>query len=320
MANGKWLVTGSAGFCGSALVDLLVARGCQVFGVDVTAVDAHPAQHLDAAYEPIQADLADADAVHRLVADVEPDYIAHLAALTNPAAPLATLYEANVYGTVHLLDAVKAAVPACMVLIAGSSAQYGLTSPDENPITEAQSFRPITHYAVTKATQDLVGAMYSATGLRVIRTRTFNIVGPRQKANFVSSAFAKQIAEIERGLRSPLIEVGNLAARRDFVDVRDVVRAYGLALVHGRPGAVYNVCSGKERSVRELLDGLLALSKVADIDVRQVPDRLQAADLPTQVGSYERLAADTGWRPEITWEQMMQDLLDYWREVVAGGG
>ena len=113
---------------------------------------------------------------------------------------------------------------------------------------------------------------------------------------------------------------GNLVARRDFVDVRDVVRAYGLALVHGRPGAVYNVCSGKERSVRELLDGLLALSKVADIDVRQVPDRLQAADVPAQVGSYDRLAADTGWRPEITWEQMMQDLLDYWREVVAGGG
>ncbi len=205
-------------------------------------------------------------------------------------------------------------------MIAGSSAQYGLTSPDENPITEAQSFRPITHYAVTKATQDLVGAMYGAAGLRVIRTRTFNIVGPRQKANFVSSAFAKQIAEIERGLRSPLIEVGNLDARRDFVDVRDVVRAYGLALVHGRPGAVYNVCSGKERSVRELLDGLLALSTVADIDVRQVPDRMQAADVPAQVGSYERLAADTGWRPEITWEQMMRDLLDYWREVVAGGG
>ena len=153
MANGKWLVTGCAGFCGSTLVDLLVAQGCQVFGVDVTAVDAHPAQHSGAAYEPIQADLADASAVRRLVADVEPDYIAHLAALTNPAAPLAALYEANVYGTVHLLDAVKAAVPACMVLIAGSSAQYGLTSPDENPITEAQSFRPITHYAVTKATQ-----------------------------------------------------------------------------------------------------------------------------------------------------------------------
>ena len=245
MANGKWLVTGSAGFCGSALVELLVAQGCQVFGVDVAVVDADAAQRLGAACELIQADLADADAVHRLVADVEPDYIAHLAALTNPTAPLATLYEANVYGTVHLLDAVKAAAPACTVLIAGSSAQYGLTLPDENPITEAQSFRPITHYAVTKATQDLVGAMYGAAGMRVIRTRTFNIVGPRQKANFVSSAFAKQIVEIERGLRLPVIEVGNLDARRDFVDVRDVVRAYWLALAYGRPGAVYNVCSGK---------------------------------------------------------------------------
>ena len=121
-------------------------------------------------------------------------------------------------------------------------------------------------------------------------------------------------------MRSPVIEVGNLDARRDFVDVRDVVRAYGLALAHGHAGAVYNVCSGTERSVRELLDGSLALSTVADIDVRQVADRMQAADVPAQVGSYKRLAADTGWRPEITWEQMMRDLLDYWREVVAGEG
>ena len=227
MAKNKWLVTGSAGFCGSALVDLLVAQGCQVFGVDVAAVDAHTAQRLGPAYELIQADLADADAVHRLVADVEPDYIVHLAALTNPAAPLAALVEANVYGTVHLLDAVKVAAPACTVLIAGSSAQYGLTQPHENPITEAQNFRPITYYAVTKATQDLVGAMYSAAGVRVIRTRAFNAVGPRQKANFVSAAFAKQIAEIERGLRPPVIEVGNLEARRDFVDVRDLYAPIG---------------------------------------------------------------------------------------------
>jgi GDP-4-dehydro-6-deoxy-D-mannose reductase len=162
--------------------------------------------------------------------------------------------------------------------------------------------------------------MYGASGVRIIRTRTFNIVGPRQKANFVSSAFAKQIAEIERGMRSPVIEVGNLDARRDFVDVRDVVRAYWLSLAHGQAGATYNVCSGRGRSVHELLDGLLALSTVADIEVRQVADRMQGADVPAQVGSYDRLAAGTGWRPEITWEQMMRDLLNYWREVVAGGG
>ena len=319
MAPDTWLVTGIAGFCGSTLAELLTAQGCRVAGVDVVPMDADTSRRLGAACELYQTNLADSDALRRLVTEVEPDYVVHLAALTNPAAPLAALYEANVYGTVHLLDAVQTAAPACTVLIAGSSAQYGLTRPEENPITEAQSFRPITHYAVTKATQDLVGAMYGEAGVRVIRTRTFNIVGPRQKAAFASASFAKQIVEIERGLRPPVIEVGNLDARRDFVDVRDVVRAYWLALKHGRPGAVYNVCSGQGHSVRELLDGLLALSSVTPIEVRQVEHRLQAADVPAQVGSYERLAADTGWRPEISWEQMMQDLLDYWRDVVAGG-
>ena len=160
--------------------------------------------------------------------------------------------------------------------------------------------------------------MYSAAGVRVIRTRTFNIFGPRQRENFVHAAFAKQIVEIERGQHAPVIEVGNLDAQRDFVDVRDVVRAYWLALAHGQPGAVYNVCSGKGRSVRELLDGLLALSRVADIEVRQVAHRMQPADVPAQMGSYQRLAADTDWRPEVTWEQTLRDLLDYWREVLAG--
>lgn len=318
MASDTWLITGVAGFCGSALAERLVAQGRQVVGIDVAAVDSETAKRLGATCELIQADLSDPEAVHRWVAAIHPRYIAHLAALTNPTAPLATLVEANVYGTVHVLDAVKASAPECSVLIAGSSAQYGLTLPNENPITETQNFRPITYYAVTKATQDLLGALYGARGLRVIRTRTFNIVGPRQKAAFVSAAFAKQIAEIERGVRPPVIEVGNLEARRDFVDVRDVVHAYELALTHGETGAVYNVCSGKDHSVHEMLDGLLALSPMAGIEIRQVADRMQTADVPAQVGSYQQLATDTGWRPEIGWEQMLRDLLDYWRSQIEG--
>jgi GDP-4-dehydro-6-deoxy-D-mannose reductase len=268
----------------------------------------------------IQGDLADLLAVRHWVAAFRPEYVAHLAALTNPAAPLATLVEANVYGTVHLLEAIKASAPECTVLIAGSSAQYGMTYPEENPITEAQTFRPVTNYAVSKATQDLVGSMYSARGVRVIRTRTFNIVGPRQKADFVSAAFAKQIAEIELGLRPPVIEVGNLEARRDFVDVRDVVRAYELALTRGQSGAVYNVCSGEGHRIRELLDELLALSVVPTIEVRPVGHRMQPADVPAQVGSYRHLAADTGWSPTIDWSRMLRDLLDYWRGVVRDAG
>lgn len=312
------LITGVAGFCGSFLAELLAAQGCRVVGVDLPSADARFVERLNVLSGLHRADLVDADAVVALVAETKPDCVAHLAALTNPTIPYRALYEANVYGTIQLLEAVKSAVPSSLVLVAGSSAQYGRTAPGENPLQETQPFRPVTHYAVTKATQDLVAASYAAGGLRVIRTRTFNIVGPRQKADFVSGAFARQIAEIEIGLRPPVIEVGNLDAYRDFVDVRDVVRAYWLALQHGQPGAVYNVCSGKGHSVHELLDGLLALSTVAPIEVRPVEHRMQSADIPSQVGSYRQLAADTGWRPQIAWEQTLHDLLDYWRGIVAG--
>ena len=285
-------------------------------GLDVAPDAEGRLRRLGLEVEVHRVDLADAEALRDVVADVQPAQVYHLAALTNPAAPYRALYEANVYGTIHLLDALRDAVPGAAVLIAGSSAQYGPTLPHENPIGEAQELRPITQYAVTKATQDLLGHMASAAGLRVIRTRSFNIIGPRQGPQFVSAAFARQIAQIEAGQRPPLIEVGNLAAVRDFVDVRDVARAYGLALTAGGPGQAYNVCSGAGRSVQSLLDGLLALSTVRAIEVRPVAERMQPADVPAQVGSHARLAADTGWQPLIPWEQTLRDLLGYWRTAL----
>lgn len=307
------LITGAAGFCGSYLAELFLAQGIRVVGVDQIGSNAQSGE-----YRLESLDLRDEAAVRRVLAEVQPDWLVHLAALTNPAAPIGDLYAVNVFATIALLEAVKELVPGCTVLIAGSSAQYGVTTPEENPISEAQVFRPVTQYAVTKATQDLIGGMASAAGLPVIRTRTFNIVGPRQSPAFVTAAFARQIAEIERGLRAPVIEVGNLAAQRDFLDVRDVARAYWLALAHGRPGQVYNVCSGTGRSIQELLDGLLALSTVRDIEVRRDPRRMQPADVPAQVGSYDRLHAETGWQPQIPWQQSLRDLLDYWRAAVIG--
>lgn len=310
------LITGIAGFCGSYLAELLAGQGWRVVGLDVAAGAGERLRRLGLDVAVWQADLADAAALQEIVAATQPDQIYHLAALTNPAAPYRALYEANVYGTIHLLEAAHATAPEARVLIAGSSAQYGPTQPHENPIGEAQEFRPITQYAVTKAAQDLLGAMASAAGQAVIRTRSFNIIGPRQGPQFVSAAFARQIAEIEQGRRPPLIEVGNLAAVRDFVDVRDVARAYTLALTAGRPGQAYNVCSGAGRSVQSLLDGLLALSTATAIKVRPVPERMQPADVPAQVGSSARLAADAGWQPLIPWQQTLQDLLDYWRAAL----
>lgn len=311
------LITGIAGFCGSYLAELLAGQGWRVAGLDVAADAGQRLGRLGLAVELHQSDLSDVAALAAIIDAVQPDQVYHLAALTNPAASYHALYEANVFGTIHLLQALAEAAPGARLLIAGSSAQYGPTRPHENPIGETQEFRPITQYAVTKATQDLLGNMAAAAGQPVIRTRSFNIIGPRQSPQFVSAAFARQIAEIEQGRRPPVIEVGNLAAVRDFVDVRDVARAYGLALAAGRPGQVYNVCSGSGRSVQSLLDGLLALSRAPSIEVRVVAERMQPADVPAQVGSYARLAADTGWQPSIPWQQTLRDLLDYWRTTVA---
>lgn len=310
------LITGIAGFCGSHLAELLAAKGWRVAGLSIEADAGQRLRRLGLDIPVWQVDLADVAGLRQIVAEIRPDQVYHLAALTNPAAPFRTLYETNVFGTIHLLEALRHAAPYAGVLIAGSSSQYGPTQPHENPIGETQEFRPITQYAVTKATQELLGVLASHAGQPVIRARSFNIIGPRQSAHFVSAAFARQIAEIERGLRPPLIEVGNLAAQRDFVDVRDVAAAYVLALTAGRPGQVYNVCSGVGRSIQSLLDGLLAQSRVSPIEVRPVAERMQPADVPSQVGSYARLAADTGWQPQIPWEQTLGDLLAYWR----GGG
>ncbi len=311
------LITGIAGFCGTYLAELLLREGWQVAGIDVAPAAADRLAQLEIAADLRVVDLGDESALRTVLQEVQPTAVFHLAALTNPNAPYAALYEVNVFGTIQLLDALQAVSPQSTLLLAGSSAQYGPTRPDENPITETQEFRPITQYAVTKAAQDLLGGMAAARGQRVVRARSFNIIGPRQGAQFVSAAFARQIAEIERGLRAPVLEVGNLAAVRDFVDVRDVARAYWQAAVAGQSGQVYNVCTGVGRSVQSLLDGLLALSTVPDIAVRTDASRLQAADVPAQVGSAARLAADTGWQPLIAWQQSLQDLLDFWRAAVA---
>jgi GDP-4-dehydro-6-deoxy-D-mannose reductase len=311
------LVTGIAGFCGSYLAEWLLEQRRQVVGIDVEGAPVANLEPFLGHIELRRADIRDLDQVRRVLADVRPDRIYHLAALTKPGADggYQALYEVNLYGTINLLEAVCAEGLDCSLLIAGSSAQYGLVPPEENPVRETQPFRPVTHYAVSKAAQDLVGYHYWATtGMRVIRTRAFNIIGPRQGLDLVGSAFARQVAEIEEGVRVPFIEAGNLEPQRDFVDVRDAVRAYQLALERGDPGETYNVCSGQAYSVRSLLDSLLALSTARKIEIRQDPARMQAADVPVQVGDHGKLQRQTGWRPEIPFEQSVRDLLDYWRE------
>jgi GDP-4-dehydro-6-deoxy-D-mannose reductase len=198
----------------------------------------------------------------------------------------------------------------------GSAEEYGPVRGEDLPLRETTPLRPASPYAVSKVAQSALAVLYGpAGGMRVVTTRTFHHTGPGRGEAFAESSFARQIAEIEAGRRAPVIRVGNLDAVRDFSDVRDVVRAYWLLLEKGAPGAVYNVCSGHGRSIRELLDILLACSS-ARVDVQIDPERLRPSDTPAQVGDPSRLLTATGWTPRIPIEQTLRDLLDDWRERI----
>ena len=185
--------------------------------------------------------------------------------------------------------------------------------PDEVPIKETNSLRPLSPYAVSKVTQDLLGYQYwMSWKVDSVRTRGFNHEGPRRGPVFVASDFAKQIADAEKGRRPPVLSVGNLEAKRDFTDVRDMVKGYWQALEKGAPGEVYNLCSGKAWSIRQVLDLLLGMSKTK-FEVRPDPARLRPSDVPILMGDGSKFEKATGWKPTIPFEQTLRDMLDYWR-------
>jgi GDP-4-dehydro-6-deoxy-D-mannose reductase len=201
-----------------------------------------------------------------------------------------------------------------VIQIACSSEEYGMVYPDEVPIAESNPLRPLSPYAVSKVAQDMMAYQYfQSYGLKTVRTRGFNHTGPRRGDVFVTSNFAKQLASIEAGEQEPVIRVGNLEAVRDFTDVRDMVRAYWLAVTKGKPGEVYNVATGSGITIQELLDRLLALS-TAKVRVEQDPERMRPSDVVRLVGDSSKFRADTGWAPEIPFDKTLADLLAYWRE------
>jgi len=267
----------------------------------------------------IRGDLTDASSMRHLIRIVRPDRIFHLAAQSYvPAswnAPAQT-FTTNVIGQLNLLEAVREEGGDPLIHIAGSSEEYGLVLPDEVPITESNPLRPLSPYAVSKVTQELLALQYHRSyGFKTVITRGFNHEGPRRGEVFSTSSFAKQIAEIEKGRREPVINVGDLSCKRDWTDVRDFVRAYWLALEKGVPGEVYNVGSGVTRTVQSMLDLLLSMSSVS-IKVRTDPTRMRPSDVRILWSNSDKFKAQTGWEPKIPFEQTLRDLLDYWRERV----
>ncbi|OGC42638.1 GDP-mannose 4,6-dehydratase [candidate division WOR-3 bacterium RBG_13_43_14] len=222
--------------------------------------------------------------------------------------------DTNIIGQLNVLEAIRKFKPDARIQIAGSSEEYGMVNPDEVPIKETNPLRPLSPYAVSKVAQDMMGYQYfKSYDLKIIRTRAFNHTGPRRGIVFATSNFARQIAEIEKGLRKPVIEVGNLDAVRDFSDVRDVVRAYALSLEKGEPGEVYNIASGEGCKIGKMLDILLSFSKVK-VEIRQDPKRLRPSDVLLLIGSNEKFFKATGWQLKIKFEKTLEDLLNYWRQ------
>jgi len=315
----KALITGITGFAGSHLAEYLLAEHpeVEIYGTYRWRSRRENIDHLGGRIELREADLRDYSSIHALLEEVRPDAIFHLAAQSyvpsSWRAPAETL-STNITGQTYLFEAVRYLGIDPTIQIACSSEEYGLVHADETPIKEDNPLRPLSPYAVSKVAQDFMGYQYfQSYGLKVVRTRAFNHTGPRRGDVFVTSNFAKQVASIEAGLQEPVIRVGNLDAIRDFTDVRDMVRAYWLAVEKGRPGEVYNIASGHGIHIHELLDKLIALSD-AEVRIEVDPDRLRPSDVEILIGDSSKFRADTGWQPLIPFEQTLADVLDYWRD------
>ncbi len=308
------LITGATGFVGAHLRRyVLTTTDWMLTG---TAFPDMPPTSNNPREQFVALDARDASSVHTLLAELRPDAIIHLAAQSHvPTAykdPWDTL-ENNIRGQLHLLEACVKLELRPRFLVIGSGEEYGRDTPDAMPLREAHPLRPENPYSVSKVAQDVLGYQYFISyGIPVVRMRPFNHVGPGQSPRFVLASFAQQVARIEAGLQAPVLRVGNLAPARDFTDVRDVVRAYTLALQHGEPGEAYNVCSGAGRTVQSIVNRLLELARVP-ISVEIDPERYRPADVPVIFGSAEKLRRATGWEPKIPFEQTVQDVLEEWR-------
>ncbi|MCS7220654.1 MAG: GDP-mannose 4,6-dehydratase [Anaerolineae bacterium] len=312
------LITGISGFVGSHLAELLLAEtDCQVAGTVLG--DMSNVAHLRERLTLYPAELSRLDVVAYILEEVRPDFIFHLAAQPIPSLsardPWSTL-EPNIRMQLNILEAVVRLKLNSRVLVVGSSEEYGLVSPDQLPITEDTPLRPLNPYAVSKIAQDFLGLQYHlAHGVFAVRVRPFNHIGPRQRLGFVAPDLARQVAEAEAGLQPPVVYVGNLDVYRDFSDVRDVVRAYWLALTKGEPGSVYNIGSGQVHSIREMLERLIALTG-KQIEIRIDPQRTRPSEVPRLVADASRFRQRTGWEPRIPFEQSLRDVLDEWRARV----
>lgn len=311
----KALIIGAAGFVGSYLIQHL--KNDLHWEVMATKMPQETIAIDDIAIYDL--DVLDKEQIKQLLNELQPDAILHLAAQSSVGVswknPDLTI-DVNIKGSIHILDSIRTLDPMPRVLLIGSGEEYGHILPTETPINEDTVLRPGNIYAATKACQNMLGKIYAdAYQMDIVSVRAFNHIGPNQTPIFVVADFCKQVAEIEAGLIPPVIHVGNLSAARDFSDVRDVVRAYGLLLQKGKSGETYNVGSGHAITIDEILRKILLQSKIT-IQVEVDEEKLRPVDVPIIEADITKLQTCTGWEPEITLDQTIKDVLAYWRDKI----
>ncbi len=317
----KALITGITGFVGSHLAEYLLNKGgnIQVYGIKRMRSPLDNIVAILNQIELLDCDLRDSKSVNTVIKAVKPDRVYHLAAQSfvpmSFTAPVDTI-ENNVVGTVNLLEAIRSADIEPVIHICSSSEVYGQVREDETPIKEGNPLRPSSPYAVSKVAMDLLAYQYFVSyGIKTIRSRAFTHTGPRRGSVFVVSAFAKQIAEFEKGLKEPVLYVGNLESVRTFLDVRDIVDAYWLLTEKCIPGEVYNIGGNITMTIRQMLHKLLDMTD-AKVEVTVDPKLLRPSDVTLQIPSIDKFVKQTGWAPKIPIEQTLRDTLDYWRQRV----
>ena len=312
----NYLITGAAGFVGAYAIRQLAETG----SVHVTILPQEQlAADCRARCTAHELDILDADATAALLNAVQPDCILHLAAQSSVALswkkPQLTA-DINIRGTINLLEAARSLQKQPRILLIGSGEEYGALKPEQIPVREDTPLHPANVYAATKAAAEQLAQLYvRAYGMEIVAVRAFNHFGPGQRPDFVAADFCRQAAEIECGLHEPVIRTGNLSAKRDFTDVRDIVRAYALLLEKGRPGAVYNVGSGKAIAVSEILDMIREQCGIP-FAVETDPAKLRPVDVPVIAADISALQADTGWSPQIPPAQTVSDMLEDARRLL----
>ncbi|MEI2395811.1 GDP-mannose 4,6-dehydratase [Paenibacillus phytohabitans] len=308
----KALITGVNGFVGRHLEQFLLSNDYEVWGSSRSDLDVE-----ENWLNRIQLDFNNVDKLTSVINDLKPDYVFHLAAQSSVKKSwdnIELTLNSNVINSAKLFEAIMRSeiVGNCKVLSVGSSEEYGILPQESMPIKEESNLNPINPYGISKVSQYMLTKLYAKLGLQIVHVRPFNHIGPGQDLGFVVSDFSNQIAKIEANKINPIMNVGNLSAKRDFLDVRDIIRAYVDIISSGISGEVYNICSSKPVAISDLLDTLVSLSS-QNIEVKIDPKLLRVVDIPQYVGDNSKIRRLISWQPNISLEETLRDTLDYWR-------